>query len=179
MIGSGGGAWLMLRRSCLHLFVLACAVSMLVSGRLTPRLIVDGALSMAFVPAFVLLAFVIVSRTGRPHRMPLPQAVDLFLVGNMPWLLCLIGFYVVTALVPPRELGPWLSGLAIISVAALVWSLYLDFRYFRDAAGRSIGGALRDVALHRAIAWAGIFGYFLGWAGWTEYGPEVARWMGR
>ena len=41
----------LLRRPLLLALILGCAVSVLASGRFTLRLIVDGALSMAFVPA--------------------------------------------------------------------------------------------------------------------------------
>jgi hypothetical protein len=169
----------MLHGALLHVLMLGCAVSMMATGRLTVRLIVDGALSMAFGPAFVVLAFVVVFRTGTRQRVALPHAVDRFMRGNTPWLLCLIGFYAVTGFVPPRGLTPWLSTLMLMFAAALVWSLFVDFHYFRDANGRSRGGALRDVALHRAIAWTGMGVYFLGVAAWTEYAPEVARWIGR
>ena len=64
-----------------------------------------------------------------------------------------------------------------MALATLAWSLRVDYRFFRDTTGRSRNGALGDVALHRAISWPGIFGYFLGWAVWTEFGPEVGQWL--
>jgi hypothetical protein len=152
---------------------------MAAGGRLTLLLVVDGALSMAFVPAFVVLAFIVVLRTGTRRQMPLPESVDRFMCGNTPWLAALIGLYAVTAFVPPRGLSSWLLTLGAMALAALGWSLRLDYRFFRDATSRSRGGALRDLVLHRAMSWTGIFVYFLGWAAWTEYGREAARWLGR
>jgi hypothetical protein len=53
-----------LRRPLLLAFTLGCAVSLLASGRLSARLIVDGAVSFAFVPVFEVLAFAALYRRG-------------------------------------------------------------------------------------------------------------------
>ena len=61
-----GGYAILARRPLFLAFVLGCGVSMLGSGRLTLRLIADGALSFAFVPLAELLGFVIAYSKSRP-----------------------------------------------------------------------------------------------------------------
>ena len=63
----------LLRRPLLLAFVLGCGVSLLASGRFTPRLVVDGTLSFAFVPVCELIAYAIVYRLQRGSR-PFAQA---------------------------------------------------------------------------------------------------------
>ena len=35
----------------------------------------------------------------------------------------------------------------------LIWSLYIDYRFFRDGLGRSAANARRGLLLHRALTW--------------------------
>src|SRR4051794_17665974 len=56
---AGSGWRVGLRRPTACALVLGSAVSLIVSGRLTPRLVAGGALSWSFVPAFEALAFAI------------------------------------------------------------------------------------------------------------------------
>src|SRR5262249_60631416 len=66
--------WLLLRRPLLLALFIGSGVSLMSSGRLTPRLVVDGAVSFAFVPVFELAAFALVHRRGSP-RVPSPPGV--------------------------------------------------------------------------------------------------------
>src|ERR1044072_6458240 len=59
------------RKPAFVAFALGCLVVALGSGRSHDWLIVDGALSFAFVPIIDALAFAIVSRLGVRRRMPL------------------------------------------------------------------------------------------------------------
>ena len=88
------------------LLVLGCTVSLGASGRLTLRLITDGAVSFAFLPFFVVAGFAVVyfSRADRP--LTFAGALDLFLTGLLPWLLWLLGLGIICSIVPPRRLGP-------------------------------------------------------------------------
>jgi hypothetical protein len=56
----------------------------------------------------------------------------------------------------------------------LVWSLRIDWRFFRETLGRSPPQALRDLAVHRAVEWIGVVAYFLGIALWYQVLPAWA-----
>lgn len=162
-------AWVMVRRPLLLALFLGCTVSLQASGRLSARLIADGALSSAFIPAFEIAAFGLVYSRG-PRPIPFFRAADLFFVGNTPWLLWLIAFDVlrcfqapVQATAPPPTLF-WGLPASLLPVAA--WSMVIDRRFFRQVLQRSGPGAIRDLILQRLIAWPCAIVYFLGYAIW-------------
>jgi hypothetical protein len=162
------------------LFAFGCVVSLLAAGRLTPRLIADGMVSFAFVPVVEVIALTVVSpRTPPGTRVPLARIVDRFFIGYRHWVVWLIAVAAVGAAVPPRELGPWITPAFFGSVVPLAWSLRIDFRFFRDEFMLPAESALRRVVAHRAIAWTGIIGYFLGIALWSEQVPELIEWLRR
>jgi hypothetical protein len=160
---------------------IGCFVSMLASGRLSARLVVDGALSFAFIPILEVLALLLVLRLCRP-RVEVPFAVDLtlFLMGNTPWLLWLALAGAMMSVVPPRAIGLGLTrAVEASTIVPIVWSFLIDLRFFRETAGRSPSSAVRAALLHRAIGWPLAFAYFLGIAIWTLVQPTFAGWLGR
>src|SRR5262245_34294713 len=92
----------LLRRPLLLALILGCAVSVFASGRFTLRLIVDGALSMAFVPACQVLGLAVVYPLRRT-QVSFAEAVDRFFDGNTIWLVWILVFMVVVAVVPVTE----------------------------------------------------------------------------
>ena len=164
------GLWVMLRRPLRLLFVCGCVVSLWVSGRLSPRLIADGVVSFAFLPAFELAALAAVYRRG-PRRVSFAQAADLFFVANAPWLLWLVAFDTLRCLPPPMQVvAPpvplqWAVQLSFVIVTA--WSAYIDLHFFREVLPRPAGSA-RDLILQRTIGWTCSVAYFLGIAIWPE-----------
>jgi hypothetical protein len=178
------------RRPALLLFSLGALVSVLVSGRFSVRVIVDGALSFAFVPATEIAAFAVVfgliTRRARldtnlaaapPGGITFGRALDLFFVGNAPWLLWFVIVAAAGSVVPPREIGPWIIPALYGSIATAVWAAYLDFHFFRQVMRRTAADALRDVALHHAFGWTAALAYFFGIAIWSETLPEIIRWI--
>ena len=157
------------RRPLWLAFVFGCLVSATASGRFSARLIVDGALSFAFVPAFEVAALSIVCRTGVRAKVPFAHAVDRFFAGNTPWLVWMTIVAAAFAVVPPRNSGPLLKGAFFGSVGPLVWSGYADFLFFREVMQRDGAGAWRDVGLQRLVGWSAILTYFFGIAVWHEY----------
>jgi hypothetical protein len=162
----GRGVALLLRRPLLLAFVLGCGVSALASGRFTARLILDGAVSFAFVPAIHLAAFGLVFRATAPRHLSFARAVDLFFTGHGAWLLWIVMVSAVGLAVPPRELGPWLLPLLAAALVPLAWSLRIDFVFFREVMKRTGRDALRDLLLQRAAGWIGVVLYFLGNTMW-------------
>jgi len=166
------------RRPLAQAFVFGCMVSATASGRFSARLIADGALSFAFVPAFEVAALAIVCRTGVRARLPFAEAVDRFFAGNTPWLVWMTIVAAAFAVVAPRRIGPLVMPALFGSLVPLIWSGCLDFRFFRDVMQRDRPGAWRDLALHRLTGWSAILAYFFGVAFWHRSLPQILRWVG-
>jgi hypothetical protein len=176
----GGGdrhdAWILIRRPLLLLFFIGCTVSMAASGRLTARLVVDGALSFAFIPIIEAAAFAVVyRRSTRP--IPFPHAADRFCETNGPWFVVLAACAAMAAVLTPQQMMKWTTppGLWIVigtAAVAAVWSGYLDVVFFRRIAGRTQAAAVIDALIFRAVAWPAAIVYFFGYALW----PSLVQW---
>ena len=157
-----------IRQLAFLLFVIACMVSVLVTGRFTIREILDGAISFAFVPIVEVVGFALAWRlSSRPRA--LSDATRIFLSGNFPWMFWCIGMMVAGWLVSPARVdhipapfrGTVLYGTA---AAAFLWSVRIDLRYFRDVLSASSGEAMRLVVAQRTVAWGCGIIYFFSFA---------------
>jgi hypothetical protein len=164
------------RKPMFVVFVLGCVVSALASGRFHVWLIVDGALSFAFMPIIDVIALAIVSRVGTRRRMSFARVVDLYFVGFAPWLVWCVALIAIGGTMPPRTVGPWFMLAVFASAFPLMWAARLDFLFFHEVMQRSPGGAFRDLVLHRAISWTGDIAYFFGIVIVSEL-PKVTRWI--
>ena len=162
------------RKPAIVALVLGCLVSALGAGRLHFWLVVDGAVSFAFVPIIEVIAFAIVSRVGTRRRMPLARAVDLYFVGFAPWLAWFVILTAVGGVMSPREIGPWFMRAVLACMLPAMWAAWLDFLFFREVMQRSSAAAFRDLVLHRAMAWTGTVGWFFGIVLFSEI-PKVTR----
>jgi hypothetical protein len=151
---------LLARRPLTMLFVIGCAISLLASGRFTARLIVDAAVSFAFVPAAQMIALATVHRV-RHSAMPPPRTIDEYFRTNLPWLWWILAIAVFAMFVPaPKrgDLGPMLLTVPVPIVLGVV----TDWRFFRRALGETPGRAAANVAGIRAISWSLAMIYFFG-----------------
>jgi hypothetical protein len=174
-----GGAWTLLRRPLFLLLFMGTTVSLQASGRLSVRLIADGAISFAFAPFFEILSLAIVYWYGRQtRRVPFARVVDVFFAANAPWLLWLLAFDALRCAQTPLQATArpatilWTLELSLVAVA--IWSAFIDLRFFREVLPRPRDAAARDLAVQRIISWGGILGYFIGIAAWAT----VSGWMG-
>jgi len=152
----------LLRRPLLLAFILGCAVSVLASGRFTLRLIVDGALSMAFVPACQVLGLAAVYRLRRT-QVSFAEAVDRFFDGNTIWFAWMLVLMVSVVVVPVTEQSQHLSGPFLISsLLPITWSVAADRKFFAVVMGRTGWRAALDIAIERLVAWVAATLYFLG-----------------
>jgi hypothetical protein len=154
-------AWVLARRPLLLLLVLACCVSVAASGRFTLRLIVDGAVSFAFVPLSELLAFAIVYRLRRPS-IRFSQAVDRFFAGNTPWLWWWVAIMAGAMVMPVLRHGSLLPLLLVSAPVPIVLSIAFDLRFFRDVMHATRGRAVVDAVVQRSVAWSAGTAYFIG-----------------
>jgi hypothetical protein len=176
-----GGWW---HRPLVFLLAFGAFVSILASGRFSARLIVDGAVSFAFVPAIGVATLAIVSRTwlgrppgGRPSTA-FARDVDVFFIGNAPWLLWMVVVGAVFGVVAPRHLAPWVTPAIWGCAIPIAWSAWIDYQFFREILQQPPRGALRALVVHRVIAWAAMLGVFFGIAVWGEIVPQVVAWFG-
>ncbi len=159
---SGNAATLLLRRPLLLLLLLGFAVSLFTSGRFTLRLIVDGALSFAFVPVCQILGLAAVYPFRARRALSFPAAVDRFSAGNAAWFWWMTAVMVTIAVVPVLNQPRLLSPLFLSMSVPIVWSVAIDVRFFREAFGHTGRRAALDIAIERFVAWSAWWIYFFG-----------------
>jgi hypothetical protein len=164
------GSW---RRVWLLLLVCGSVTSAFASGRLTPRLIADGAVSFAFIPLIEIVAlFGALRVTGARPRLPRARVMHIFFAGNVPWLVWLIALGAILAAAPPRALG-WPVPLFTTALVPGAWSAWIDYHFFRQVTGRAAGRARLAVAVNRTFGWTAGVAYFFGIALWSWIAPLV------
>ncbi len=175
VLPAGGGRFLAWRRPLLVAFVLGCIVSLMASGRVTLRLAVPATIYWTFVPLCEIasLAAVCARRRG---KVPFSRAIDLFFMGHGVWFLWLIGFAAVWAFRPAPQAfewfgRPWVRYGPVF--AAIAWSGYIDFWFFRAVFARTAAGAARDLLAQRLICWTSALALFLAPAAWTVLAPGL------
>jgi hypothetical protein len=154
-----------LKRLLLLSFLLGCAVSVLASGRFTPRLIADGMLSFAFVPACELAGFA-ASRQLFGARGRFGDDGDRFLRGNWPWLTWMLVISAFAAVSSPDAGFNGFNAVILGAVFPIVASIWIDYRFFRMAEDNRRGRAraIGAIVVQRAVAWPLAAFYFLGFA---------------
>lgn len=172
------GAWVALRRPLALAFVLGCCVSFVSAGRLTPRLIAGGAVSLGFVPLLEMGLLALFWRK-RPAGSSFARVNDLFFMGYGPLLLWLMGFAGLAAWASPAHASGWSTPPVVWPflgslLPVLAWSAYIGFVFFRDVVALRPGRAAGALLLQRAIFWSVAIAYFLGHSGW----PLVAGRLG-
>jgi len=126
----------------------------------------------SFVPVVEIAALALVCR-GKLRSVSLAQAIDLFFAGFAPWLLWLTGLAAIWAWLPPMQAFQWTRPfwLLIAAPAVLVWSCYIDLRFFRSVLQ---GRAVWALTGHRAISWTACLLWFMAFSIW----PPVASRLG-
>lgn len=157
------GLRLLLRRPVFQALFLGGIVSLSTSERFTLRLILGGAVAWAFVPALQVASIAVIVRLLGRGAVPLSRAVDLYFVGQCPWLLWLLAWTALaTALPVPQSYaltGTW--GLPLSLAAAVSWSATVRAAFFREVLalrGRRVLGAL---LLHTSLTWGAVILFFL------------------
>jgi len=165
------GAAIALRRPLFAVFVLGCGISLIVSGRLTLRLIAGGAVAWSFVPMLEVASFAAVHRVARA-RSAFARDVDLFFAGRGPWTAWLLAVATIAAFATPFQVDDWtatpagLNWIAASMAAIAIWSGYIDFCFFRVVFNRPPGAAIRALLLQRALCWIAAATYFVSFAAW-------------
>jgi hypothetical protein len=168
--------WTAVRRPLLMAVILGCTISLMTEGSVTARLALPAAIYWSFMPLLQVACVAISHRLIRPETS-LPRAIDLSFAADGPWLLWLLAYASIWALLPPERayfqanIHWFWYGLAMV---AAIWSGYIDFWYFRAIFGQSPMRAGRSILFYRAVCWP-IFLVVFAWsAGWQT----VAGWLG-
>jgi hypothetical protein len=148
------------RRPLFLTLVLGCLVSLAATGTLTARIALSSLMVWVYVPA-VETAALLALIGKRRDRMPLTRAIDLFFAGHAAWTLLLIVIVGLIATVQPAHWWMILTRVAMGGMAAaIVWSAYVDFCFFRYVVEATRARAIRDVVVQRAITWLVVFSIF-------------------
>jgi hypothetical protein len=172
LIHKPGSTWTAFRRPLFTMLVLACAISLMTSGRVTARLAAPSFLCWTFVPLFEIAGLAVVWR----RRPSFSEAVDLFFIGNAPGLLWFIAYSALFAFLRPIRAFAWMrpSLFNTTLLAALFWMALIDFRFFRIVFRRTPAQAARDLLVQRAISWGGTLLVFA----WSSIWPIVLPGLG-
>ena len=150
-------AWLALKRPLLLAFFLGCTVSFLTVRTLTLRLVIPGMIYWSFVPLIEVAALAAVCWSDR-RNVSFPHLINSFFSGYSLWLLWLAGMCAIWSLLSPaaKSLDWTVSILWLFFgvAAAVVWSAYIDFRFFRSVLRRSPAQAARQLVLQRLLSWS-------------------------
>jgi len=152
--------WTAARRPLFLTLLLATTVSIAGTGAATIRIVGPAMLYWVLVPLIELAALAaVVGRRWR--RLPVSVVVDAFFAGHGPWAIVLIVLALMMPVLRPDELWPVLHGYALVAVPiAIVWSAWIDIRFFRDVIGDTRGRAITDTLLMRLVTWPLVFGLF-------------------
>ncbi len=159
------------------LVFVGCLVSVLASGRFTFRLFADGLVSFAFLPITQVVALAVAWRIGSRPALPFRTVLDAFSRGFWPWLTWIAILSAVFGMVAPRASAVLVRPAIYLTLLPLVWSLRVDFEFFRDVKGRASRAALFDLVIQRTVGWGVALTYFLGIAARPEI-PWVLSMLG-
>lgn len=154
-----------LRRPFFLAAFLGCCVTLMAAWRLDLRLVAGETLSWAVLP--LLQVFALAGACAfRRRSLRFSRLIDLFFAGFGPWMLWLIGFILAVSVTSPVRAARWATPPDVTVVLGsllpiFLWSLYIDFRFFRVVMERTRAQAVLDVTLHRLIGWASwIFAFY-------------------
>lgn len=157
------GAWLLLRRPLQWFFVVGSFVSLTTSGRLLASHLLLSVLAWFFSPLLQILWMRTVLRLFR-RELPLARSVDLFFVGQGPWLffLCLVAGVALLAPNGWAALGFFLSsGLLPLGVLVAVgWCMLLSLACFRRGFGLGARRGFYATVSYYGLYASTLVGYF-------------------
>lgn len=167
---SQSGRWLYVRRPLIIALILGAGISLLVASRLSIELLISTTLCWSFVPLAEIAGLLVVSR--RTHQVSLAQRVDLFLLSHTPWLIWIAILGALGAFLPLLSVFKSLESWTLMSGAvALVWSLWIDYHYFREVERAANGAAIGKLIVQRLVSWSlivAIFSYGSFWPSMLE-----------
>jgi len=156
-----GGLLTPLRRPILIAVALGCMASVLATGTATLRLVAPATLYWAYAPIAEALALSLTLLTVGRSRQRVGSSIDAYFAGRGPIVLTVLIVAGTLASVRPDTGWTLLTTVCVGALlVVLVWSVRIDYCFFRDFLGRSRTASLWGVFLLRAIVWPVVFGVF-------------------
>jgi hypothetical protein len=163
--------WTGVKRPLLLSFLIGCTVSFLTTRTLTLRLIAPAMIYWSFVPLIQIAALAAVCRHDR-KSLRFSELINLFFRGYSPWLFWLVGVCAIWLFLSPSSKSlDWTVSVVCLDggvALAVLWSLHIDFHFFRSVLSHSPAGAARALALQRFISWPLILGIIAAPTIWSD-----------
>jgi len=161
---SSGAAWLFVRGPMKLLLTLGVFVSITTAARIVWPHVALAFIAWAFAPLMQMTFVVAVAGAFRSKRRA-AELVDLYFVGQGPWLLLLCALSGICLFAP--EVWPvfrWLLSWNVLLVALVVtilWSGTLTAAFFRHGAGLGRGATAGATAAFYLAYFGALFLYYL------------------
>jgi hypothetical protein len=146
---------LLLRRPALAALVIGGAIALTATGGATARALATTTICWSFVPGLQLIVAAALIALCRCPGLRLPSALDLFFVGQGPWLLWVLGV-AASALLAFRSGGHAVPHLRVVLALALipaVWTWIILVAFCQAVLGLSRRRALGWTFLYQAAIW--------------------------
>ena len=157
---SSQGTWLALRRPLFTATVLACGVSMLSAGVVTPRIALSAFIYWAYVPLTEMMMVAAVTWRMKT-RPPMATVIDRFFMGHAPSTLLMLALVGILTSLPFDRWWTMLTGPLLWAFALVVlWSAYVDFCFFRYALRIRPARAAAVLFAQRLLTWTTVFVVF-------------------
>lgn len=155
-----GGLWVALRRPLFVAFVIGCVITLIARDPFNPRLLVSVALCWLLLPLSEMIGLLPVIWSERRRRR-LSGVCDLFFASHTPWLLWFAAVGLVWSSLSPTAATVFPSthaaSFVVVTAVTLLWSLYIDYCFFRVALRRTWWSAAGSLAAQRLVSWSLIF----------------------
>src|SRR5215213_10096664 len=135
--------------------VLATAMSIAATGRLTIALLLSGLACFWFVPVLQLLTGLLMLR--HRHGVPRRLALDGYFETHRPWSLWILGMAAIVILLPNP--GGATYPLALTAVVPAAFTIRGLLRFSRETLGDSRRHAWQRVALHQGATFVVLIAY--------------------
>lgn len=153
-------AWLGWRRLLFIAFIIACCVTFMATAQFSVGSVLSAMLYWSYVPAIQCLALLIACK-GQAANVSRSRLIDTYFVSHTPWLVWLCGWALLTNWLPTKialnMFDVWLLGGGAV---VLIWSLWIDWHFFRCIAQHSGSHASRTLVIQRLLSWPVIIWVF-------------------
>lgn len=146
----------LLRRPALAALVIGGAVALTATGGATARALATTTICWSFVPGLQLIVAAALIALVRRPGLRLTSALDLFFVGQGPWLLWVLGVaaWALVAFQSGGHAVPHLRSLLALALIPAVWTWFILLAFCQAVLGLDRRRALGWTFLYQAAIWS-------------------------
>jgi hypothetical protein len=137
-----------LARPAIVALIIGSATVSASTARVTPGLVLDGAICWSFVPVLQIATAIALIGSVRGRTIEVPRAVDLLFAGHGPWSMWVLG----VAVLQLTRTGSVNLILASTLVPA-AWTAIIVFGFCVSVLETTRGGAFMRTAAHQMVTW--------------------------